>query len=158
MINWGKLYSQGRVKDVGVPWNEEESKALSELKIPVEYVRSGITSLHAYTKELEKEAKEGKSTEILSRDKLVSKAKELGLDFTPEATNDTLVKLIAKKEKQIKSEEKQKALVSEALKANAEEEATTKAFKEKMVKEKIEKLNSQEPITATPEQKGGDKK
>lgn len=158
MINWGKLYSQGRVKDVGVPWNEEESKALYELKIPAEYVRSGITSLHAYTKQLEKEAKEGKSIEVLSRDSLISKAKELGLDFTPEATNDTLVKLITKKEKQIKSEEKQKVLVGNALKANAEEEATTKAFKEKMVKEKIEKLNSKESEKTTPEEKGGDKK
>ena len=164
MINWGKLYSQGRVKDVGVPWSDAESKALYEFKIPVEYVRSGIKTLEAYNKALEKELKDGKPTERLGKDKLIARATELGLEFTPEVTDDGLVKLIKTEEKKIKEAEKNAKLVSAALQANAEEEAKTKAFASEMVKEQAEAIQDEKLGTEENKnkvqtgKKGGDKK
>lgn len=165
MINWGKLYSQGRVKDIGVSWDPDETKAIYELKIPVEYVRSGIKTLEAYNKALEKELRDGKPLERIGRDKLIAKAKKLGIDFTPDITEDVLVKLIKKVEKQNKEAEKNAQLVSDALQANAEEEARTKALASELVKDqseaiKEEKLGSKEkkPLQKHQDQKGGDKK
>jgi len=45
MINWGKLKEQGRAKDIGVPWNNEELNAIHKLKIPFNLVKKGILTL-----------------------------------------------------------------------------------------------------------------
>ena len=52
-LNWGKLIAQGRAKDVGIPWSNEELHAIHELKIPTEYVRDGVLTLDDYSKELD---------------------------------------------------------------------------------------------------------
>ena len=46
--NWSKLFSQNRVKAIGVPWNDAEIKAIYELKIPAEFVRNGCLTLDEY--------------------------------------------------------------------------------------------------------------
>lgn len=89
IIDWAKLVEQGRAKAIGVPWSEEELKAVYQLKIPAEYVRQGILTLEDYQKELEKEKEiivKGKELplEKLKKDELVKKARELGINIVDE--------------------------------------------------------------------------
>jgi hypothetical protein len=90
-INWAKLYSQGRVKAVGVPWSDEELKAIRELKIPLDYVREGVSTMEDYKKVMGKKIK--------SREEIEEEAKEMGINFTEEAMPETLEKEIEKKKK-----------------------------------------------------------
>ena len=97
MIDWAKLVSQGRAKDIGIPWTEEEVRAVFILKIPAEYVRKGILTLEAYEKV------KG-SISDKSKEELMAEAKKEGIAITPEATKESLKKLIAaKKESKIKA-------------------------------------------------------
>lgn len=48
MTNWSKLYSQGRCREIGVPWNDEELNARYTLGIPAEYVRRGCLTMEDY--------------------------------------------------------------------------------------------------------------
>lgn len=144
MINWAKLYNQGRVKAVGIPWSAEESKALREIKIPVEYVRSGILTLEAYTKALESECKDGKPIERWVLSELKPKATELGINFTPGATEYSLAQAIKKELNNREAAEQQESIVAEAMKKNAEAEAKAKATEQAKAEKEKEKLRKDE--------------
>jgi hypothetical protein len=95
-INWAKLVATGRAKEMGVPWNEAEDKAIYELKIPVDYVRDGVLTLEDYASELEKEAKDGKRLSRMELDELLSKAESLGVKTHPDMNKKVLADLISK--------------------------------------------------------------
>lgn len=100
--NWGKLLSQNRCKAIGVPWSVEETKAIWELKIPADFVRNGCLTLEDYQKESSKlsqiESEGGeKPVRYMNKAELQKKAGELGIQFTPEATNIALRDLIQSK-------------------------------------------------------------
>lgn len=108
-VDWAKLVAQGRAKAIGVPWSEEELKAVFELKIPPEYVRRGILTLKDYQKELEKEKKENitgkeKPLEEMKKTELLKKAKELGIKIAdPNVTiKAEIIDLIKKAQKKVK--------------------------------------------------------
>jgi len=88
-IDWAKLVSQGRAKAIGIPWTNEEAKAVFTLKIPAEFVRKGILTVEEYEK-----AKQGAEP---SKDKvaLLKEAEELGIAVTPDATVESLKEVIA---------------------------------------------------------------
>lgn len=46
--DWARLVSQGRAKDIGVSWSNDEMKAIYDEKVPVEYVRRGVLSHEEY--------------------------------------------------------------------------------------------------------------
>jgi len=52
--NWGKLYTQGRCKAIGVPWNTEEAYAALNLRIPADFVRAGVLTIEEYESALKK--------------------------------------------------------------------------------------------------------
>jgi len=92
-INWDNLYAQGRVKAIGVPWSEEELKALKE-GMSVDDVRNGILS------EDMRESKEKKMDDLEKKLKaeLVELAKERGISFDEnKVTKGDLVLLIKQK-------------------------------------------------------------
>ena len=127
MINWSKLYNEGRVKAIGIPWNSEEQNAIHNLKIPFEYVRDGVTTLEKYTKVLEKECVDGKPVERWVISELRTKASQLGISFTPDATEETLITAIKKELKNTEEAEKQSKIVQETSEKVAAEEAETRA-------------------------------
>lgn len=93
-INWDNLYAQGRVKAIGVPWSEEELKALKE-GMSVDDVRNGILS------EDMRESKEKKMDDLEKKLKaeLVELAKERGISFDEnKVTKGDLVLLIKQKD------------------------------------------------------------
>ena len=97
--NWGLLYDQGRCKALGIPWSDEELKAVYELRIPVEYVRNGCLTLEEYenTRNSVKKYEEDKGEKplnYLKRDELQEKASKLGIPVTNEATRADLMNLI----------------------------------------------------------------
>ncbi len=103
-VDWAKMVAQGRAKDIGVSWSEEEVRAVYILKIPAEYVRKGILTVEAYQAALS-----GKKDIVdpylkLSQKKLVEMARGLGIEATPEASKETLVRLIREKEEMSKKE------------------------------------------------------
>lgn len=98
MLNWAQLKDKGRCKDIGIPWNDEENAARA-LGIPAHAVRAGILTLEAFEKaekrDAKVEAKTGeKKVEKMNKKELQAKATELGVEFTPDATNDALVTAI----------------------------------------------------------------
>ena len=92
-IEWAKLVAQGRAKDIGIPWSEEEATAIHTLKIPIEYVRKGILTIADYEKV------KGSIPADKSKDELIVEAKKEGIPVTPEATKESLKKVIAEKKK-----------------------------------------------------------
>ena len=105
--NWGKLYTSGRCKEIGVAWSEEEAVALSQ-GIPAQYVRDGITSLEEYEEVKKSDEKNGTPLERQTRAELVEKANELKVVFTPQTPDYALARLIsqAKPKKEVKKEDK----------------------------------------------------
>lgn len=97
--NWGKLYREGRCKEIGVPWNDEELKARYELGIPAEYVRDGILTKEDYEKTAAADEKKGVPLSRMTRADLLKKAEELEItDFTNATTDSYLRQEIEKKE------------------------------------------------------------
>ena len=97
-IEWAKLVAQGRAKDIGIPWSEEEATAIHTLKIPIEYVRKGILTIADYEKV------KGSIPADKSKDELIVEAKKEGIPVTPEATKESLKKVIRdKKEIKVKA-------------------------------------------------------
>lgn len=100
--NWSKLLAQDRCKAFGVPWSVEEDYARHQLKIPAEFVRNGCLTSEDYQKAqnelagLKAEGKE-KPLRYMNKAELQKKAGELGIQFTPEATNVVLKDLIQSK-------------------------------------------------------------
>ena len=107
MPNWGKLYVQGRCKEIGVPWSEEEAVAVSE-GIPVQYVRDGILSLEEYEKVKKSDDKNGTPLERQTRVELEEKAEKLKVVFTPQTPDYALARLISQAKKPKAKEEKVK--------------------------------------------------
>ena len=90
--NWGKLVMQGRAKAVGMPWNDDEVKAIHEYKIPVDYVRRGCLTPEKYNEvqegDLKQELETGKKPlEALNRKEVVKEAKDKGVQFDETAAN-----------------------------------------------------------------------
>ena len=98
--NWAKLVFQGRAKAFGVPWSEEEAKAIFTLGIPADYVRRGALTVEEM-EDLKKadaahEKKHGeKPLEALSRAELQVKAKEVAPQITNDAPEPVLRDVIA---------------------------------------------------------------
>lgn len=89
MLNWTQLVTQGRAKDIGIAWSEEEQEALKVIMAHsglerVEagrYVRQGITTAEAFDK----------ATKPATRSELETQAKEVGVDFDATITPDTVL-------------------------------------------------------------------
>jgi hypothetical protein len=100
--NWSKLLSQDRCRAIGVPWTDQECVAVYKLGIPAEFVRNGCLTLEDYQEaqkklaDLDSEGKE-KPLRYMNKAELSKKAGELGIQFTPEATNVVLRDLIQSK-------------------------------------------------------------
>ena len=97
--NWSALYERGRCKFIGVPWNNEELNAIYALKIPYEYVRLGHLTVVSYQEALNATDEVVKATgkrpiDVMKKADLQAEARELGLNFTDEATRLDLIQLI----------------------------------------------------------------
>jgi len=90
-INWNALVAQGRAKAYGIPWTEEEQKALHELKIPPEYVRGGCVTSEAYEKA---KAVPVKPEKFKTKKEVQAEATALGITFTEETTRPELQELV----------------------------------------------------------------
>lgn len=109
-LNWENLVSQGRAKNIGIAWTEEELEFLLLLckeknlskNVAASYLREGITSLEDYD-EVTIKGKKPKT-----REELESEAKKAGVDFAPEAPDSVLKEEIKKKEPKKKSETSQR--------------------------------------------------
>lgn len=103
-LDWPKLFSQGRAKDIGVAWDEHEQEALTALIAHTgllrpdvaPYVREGILTVEDYEAAKGKEAKAGKATDHKTRKELEKDATELGVSFTDDMTDSALAKLVKK--------------------------------------------------------------
>ena len=100
-VNWNNLLATGRCKAIGVPWSDEEHKALYELKIPPDYVRGGCLTLEEYEKA---KAAPEKAQKYRSKSEIQSEAKALGIEFSDETTRPELIELV-----QLKKESKEKS-------------------------------------------------
>jgi len=116
IINWAKLKAEGRAKDIGISWSEEELKAVYTEKIPADYVRKGILTVEQYTEALELEEKSGKSLETEDIEVIKAKAKDLNINATPDADKDSLIRNI--KVKEAKKDEDAKATKNAKADAN----------------------------------------
>lgn len=102
--NWAKLVVEGRARDIGIPWSEEELNAIYKLKIPYQFVRDGALTVEDYEKaqkkvqKIEKETGE-KPLDHMTKEELQAKASSMGLKFTKAATTGALIKLITKAQK-----------------------------------------------------------
>ena len=138
--NWAKLKAEGRVKDLGIPWTDKEKVAIYELKIPADFVRRGALPLEGYEKIQEADAKALKKNGELPLDgqelkDLHKKAKKLGIEFTPDAGREALIREITRAEEALKA----KAEAVAKAKADAEAiKAKAKADKEAAKKAKAE--------------------
>lgn len=100
MLNWPQLVTQGRAKDIGIAWSEQEQEALSLLiahsgleRVDVaRYVRQGVMTVEDFEK----------ATKPATRPELEAQAKEAGVEFDTTATPDTVL------EKQIATAKKKK--------------------------------------------------
>lgn len=132
-LNWRKLYDEGRCKDIGVYWSEEERKAIHIHKIPVDYVRMGIITPDEYNRQLQEELKTGKKPlEKWEMSDLTTKAQELGVKMSPDITKSMLVKEIKHRLELKEQKQKQQAALAAAYKKQEEEEAKEKARAEKL--------------------------
>lgn len=96
-LNWGLLVEQGRAKDIGVSWNEEELNAIYGLGIPVEQVRKGILTLEESNSELaDTEPHNDKMIRSMSKDELKTLATELGIVIPNDAKRLEIISLIHK--------------------------------------------------------------
>lgn len=90
--NWVKLYKEGRAKEIGVPWSDEELKALKN-GISVDDVRNGILE----EKDRTKVEKTLTKLEKLKRAELIEIAKEKGIAFDEDyVTKAVLIEQIKK--------------------------------------------------------------
>jgi len=146
--NWVKLVNEGRAKDFGVPWSDEELNALYKLKVPAEYVREGVLTTEDYAKALEKEVREGKkSLNHSSAEELMAQAIKLGVKVTPDASKDALIKAIKgslalKKAKAEQAESLRLAYEMEE-KAQAKNQAKAKAAQEKAFEKEKEVMKKE---------------
>lgn len=126
--NWGKLYLQGRCKEIGVPWNDEELHALHELNIPVEFVRDGVLEVEEFEKLSAKDEKKGTPLSRMNRGELLKRTEELEITgFTNATTDAALRDLIVRAEESSKKETpKKKAAPKKVAKKKTAKKATSK--------------------------------
>lgn len=86
-LNWPQLVSQGRAKDIGIAWTEDELMQL--LKLEAEgHTRKDAASIL-------------RNGEVVNRAQLEAQAKELGIEFAPETPDTVLEKQIDKAKKPV---------------------------------------------------------
>ncbi len=98
-LQWERLVSQGRAKNIGIAWTEDEARALYDIvkkanitrEIAAGYIREGVKSYEDFL-----EAKTPKTRDIIEKE-----AKDAGIKFAPEAPTTVLEKEI--KEMALKS-------------------------------------------------------
>lgn len=98
-IDWPKLMTQGRCKNIGVSWSEKEANAVYNLHIPAEFVRKGCLTVEKYEKmksdEAEKIATTGRvPLTALRKAQILDMVLNKGLTATEEATKETLIDLL----------------------------------------------------------------
>lgn len=93
-INWGILKEQGRVKDINMPWSDEELKALNVYKIPADLVRKGVVTPEEHQAEVEAPKDETKLLRQMSKDELKRLAQDLGLVFPDDIQRLKIISLI----------------------------------------------------------------
>lgn len=103
-IEWGTLYTQGRVKEIGINWTDEDWKAL-KLGIPAEYVRKGILTLEDYEKNKNNISFDNKK-------ELIEKLKDYGV----EAAEETPIAVIKEEIKRMEDKNNIKEEVKEKSK------------------------------------------
>lgn len=98
-IDWQKLYFQGRVKDIGVAWNEEELDAIYRLRIPVVYVRDGILTTKEYEAARAADVKNGVPVSRMNRAELFAAVAEVDPDrsYGADVPDSVLRDIIARK-------------------------------------------------------------
>lgn len=106
--NWENLVEKGRAKAFGVPWDEQELKAIYELKIPVDYVREGCLTLEEYNQETKQiqeitQEKGEKPLRYMNKPELIEIAKTCGLEVTEAAKKTELIHLIEVAQKKSES-------------------------------------------------------
>lgn len=91
LINWRTLVDQGRAKDVGISWSEEELHAIYVLKISPDDVRRGV-----FTHERLAHASEQPLTK-LTREQLLERVKAVGVSIADEGamTRQELMRVIS---------------------------------------------------------------
>ena len=99
MANWPLLYSQGRCKNIGVPWSPEEAHARYILQIPADYIRRGCLTLEDYEKAQGKEKKDVERTKKvqlthLRRDQLAALCEKHDIHVTDEAPRSALLECL----------------------------------------------------------------
>ena len=85
---------QGRARDIGVPWSEDELKAIYTLKIPVEYVREGILDKETYEKKV---FKGEKPLEFLTDPELRQKGEAEGICIDESMTRFDIIRHLEEK-------------------------------------------------------------
>lgn len=94
-LNWDRLVGQGRAKDIGIAWNEDELTVLYDIvkkagisrELAADYVRNGVMSYEEYLK----------ADKPKTRGEIEKEAKDAGISFAPEAPTTVLEKATAKK-------------------------------------------------------------
>ena len=97
--NWGKLLSQGRCKAFGVPWSDEEAKAVFILKIPAENVRQGCLTLEDYEQaKAKQQASEEKTHKVwlihLKHAQLVALCNQYGIEVPSDVTRAAMLEML----------------------------------------------------------------
>jgi len=122
-VNWHRLLSQDRCKDIGIPWEDKELHAIHEEKVPPAYVRDGILTRDEYEEVIEKEEVEGKPLEHMSMGELSTKAAELGVEIlSPNASRHAYMEAIRKKEAGEDEEEEEEEEEADEEEVEEEEE------------------------------------
>lgn len=98
-INWGRLREQGRVKEIGIPWTNEEANAVFKLGVPADSVRRGCLTMEDHNALLDKDKKDFEKTgtvyiRYLSKEKLLKLCAKYNIPATDEATNPVLVQAL----------------------------------------------------------------
>lgn len=102
--NWAKLVSEGRAKEIGIPWGGDtdtegtEAYARYVLKIPAEYVRTGVLTLDAYQEARQSDASGTKPLERKTRKELMADAEDLGVVVNA-VTPDSVVREVIRGKK-----------------------------------------------------------
>lgn len=84
-LNWPQLVAQGRAKDIGIAWTEDELKQLLALEAEGHSRRDAASLI--------------RNGAVVNRADLEAEAKELGIEFAPEAPDTVLEKQIDKAKK-----------------------------------------------------------
>jgi hypothetical protein len=92
-INWPLLVESGRAKAFGIPWSEDELKAIHEYKIPPEYVRGGCLNVIQYQAAISPSAG-AKPDKFKKLDELRREADSLGVKYGKDTTRAELIELI----------------------------------------------------------------